>query len=120
MDIMTRVDTLLECDFSTPEDHDDLCKVIAVFQERHGFALTEENAGIMITHIAAAFRRNRTGEAIEPLADAFEEVKESAHFPMATAIMDEIARQVINEVSDTEREFFLLHICSLLANENNQ
>ncbi len=119
MDIMMRVDTLLESEFSTEEDHADLCKVIAIFQERHGLAITEENAGIMITHMAAAFRRNRTGELIEPLADAFEEVKESPHFPMATAIMDEIARQVSNEVSDNEREFFLLHICSLLVNENN-
>lgn len=119
MNIMDRIDTLFSCGFSTESDYDDLCRIVDVFDKRCGIELTEENAGIMITHMASAFRRNRTDETVEPLdAKVFAEAMSSEAFPLAESIVDEIIGSISNAVSENEKEFFLIHICSLLEEES--
>lgn len=116
LDIMTRIDLLFECGFSTKEDYDDLCKIVAIFKDRCNIALTEENGGIMITHIAAAFKRNQSGEEISPLRDSvFEDVKDSPQFALASELVEEIESQITNTISEKERKFFFLHICTVLT-----
>ena len=119
MDIMTRINLLRESEFSTEEDYDDLCAIVRLFKEGYKIEVTEENGGFMITHMAAAFRRNRIGEEILPLDEAvWEDVTETPEFALAGEIIKAIEAQITNPISEKERKFFFLHICSVLAASN--
>lgn len=119
MDIMERINMLKQCGFSTEEDHADLCEIVRIFTDEYNIPITEENAGVMITHIAAAFKRNRTGEKVEPLdREVYKEAVQSEEYMTANEIMDKIVSAISGEVSETEREFFIVHICMLLSGGN--
>ena len=116
MDIMNRIKLLHESGFSTREDYEDLCKIVSIFNEEYNIWLTEENSGIMITHIAAAFSRNKTGEEISPLGiDSWAEIEGLPQFKLADEIIYKIESEITNEISENERKFFFLHICTLLV-----
>ena len=115
MDIMERIGLLLQCGFSDKEDYDDLCKIISIFRDDFKIELTEENSGVMITHMAAAFKRNTTGEEISPLDESvFEDVEDSDMYALANEIVTKIESGIENRITGEERKFFLLHICTLL------
>ena len=116
MDIMNRIKLLYESGFSTREDYEDLCKIVSICKDEYHIPLTEENGGIMMTHIAAAFHRNRTGEEISPLdIDLWSEVEGSPQFELASSLVERMETEITNEISGNERKFFFLHICTLLA-----
>lgn len=116
MDIMERVSMLKLCNMTDDIAHQDIITIIKIFRE-YDIELTEENAGIMITHLAAAFKRNTTGESINPLAETtITEIKQDPQFPKSEIIFKNIASNIKNKFNQTEEEFAKLHICTLLNN----
>lgn len=74
----------------------------------------------MITHIAAAFGRNSSGEGIEPLSKAaVAGLQEDDNYVQASKILEEVCNSITNRLSEMEQEFVLLHLCSLLYSINS-
>ncbi|MFV0343420.1 MAG: PRD domain-containing protein [Anaerocolumna sp.] len=116
MDLMERVRILKEYNMMNEVAYKDILFIIKMVEEEYHITLTEENAGIMITHICAAFRRNELGEEIDPLhRSVFEEIKESKDYQKAEQIIESMIAGIENQLSQNEREYFLIHICNLLA-----
>ncbi|MFZ2539480.1 MAG: hypothetical protein WAX04_11335 [Oscillospiraceae bacterium] len=119
MDIMERINILKECDIADEVAHSDLAKMVELLGEQFGITLTEENAGVMVTHFAAAFKRNRTGETVEPLAQvAVEGLQEDLSYQKACTIFTAISDKIENTFSKEEQQFALLHLCTLLSEIN--
>jgi len=115
IDIMERLNILISSDFINEEEYMDLLKVLDIFRNKYGYDICEENGGMMITHMAAAFRRQRTGESVAPLSDKIVSgIEKSPHFSKAKIILDEITMHIKSSVCEKEGEYFLLHICSFL------
>ncbi len=117
MDIMDRVNLLKECGMANEEAYNDLKIIIDVFRDYH-IILTEENAGTMITHFSAVFRRNTSDETLEPLAqEAVFDLKSDTFFERSYEILQSIVAKIQNEINPVEEDFVLLHICTLLNKE---
>ena len=121
MDIMERIGLLKEYNIADQTAYDDLVAIIKLIRERFGILLTEENAGVMITHIAAAFGRNRSGESVNPLVEAaVRELREHPCHSQAAEMLEALQGVITNELNEIEREFVLLHLCNLLYSINKK
>ncbi|MEM1483594.1 hypothetical protein V6615_01825 [Oscillospiraceae bacterium PP1C4] len=119
MDIMERINILKGCGITDETAHSDLVNMVQLMKEQFDITLTEENAGVMVTHFAAAFKRNRTGETVEPLAEvAVESLQEDPSYDKACTIFAAISDKIENIFSKDEQLFALLHLCTLI-NEIN-
>lgn len=115
MSIMPRIDLIKEYGLADSMAYDDLVTIVGLMDSRFGITLTEDNAGVMITHIAAAFQRNTTGEAISPLVpEVVEGLRSDESYVKACEILDVICSTIKNPLSEAERDFVLLHLCSLV------
>jgi len=116
MELMDRVMALRECGMMNEVAFKDILYIIKLCKEEYQLELTEENAGIMITHMSSAFRRNDTGEEIDALCrSTVEEISKVQEYVKAKQILDSIILGIENELSQNEREYFLIHICNLLV-----
>ena len=114
MDIMERINALKECGICDECAYNDLIKIIDICKQ-DDIILTEENAGIMITHISAAFKRNVTNETIEPLAKfIIDDMLQDEKYEQALGIYKKIVPAIENKFNEIEEQFTLLHLCTVL------
>ncbi|SHO43917.1 PRD domain-containing protein [Anaerocolumna xylanovorans] len=119
MELMERIRLLQEYGMMDETAFEDILTIIKLFKEEYGIELTEKNAGIMITHMSSAFHRNVTGEEIDAMdAGIVEEIKQVPEYAKAGQILVSIVSGIKNNLSKKEMEYFLVHICNLLANTN--
>lgn len=116
MDFSERLDLYQEGGMITAADVKTVNDIIAMFKSQYGIELCEENADTFIAHLCAALGRSHTSEPVEPLMEeAFAEVKELDTFPISQKMLEDI-RAVLApmELSETEAQYLLLHINTLL------
>lgn len=115
MDIMDRINLMKECALIDETAYADLLSIVKIFRDDFQFDLTEENGGIMITHIGAAIKRLKAGEKIEPLdREILNQTEEEPACPTARKILDKIRKETISCFPPAEEEFLLVHICNTL------
>lgn len=119
MDIMERIHLLREYGVADETAYEDLTVIVELMYRRFDLRLTEENAGTMITHLAAAFKRNGIGEEIAPVsAAALEGLRAELDYPRSVEMKDAICGAISNTLSATEQDYLLLHLCTLLYGYN--
>ena len=115
MDIMDRINVMKEYGIVDDTAYNDLVTIVSTMRKQFDITLTEENAGVMITHIASAFGRNRSGEMIDAVAAAASGgLREDPGYDKAVEILSELRRNIKNDLSEIEQEYVLLHLCTLL------
>lgn len=120
MDIMERIDLMRGCDLIDEKGYQDLCEILAQCKQI-GVLLTEENAGVMITHIGAAFKRITTKEIVEPLDIAvIDQLKQEESYPAALKLIEIFKENLQNVLSDQEYNFILVHLMNVLENSKNE
>jgi len=101
------------------KDRIDLLKIIKIIELTCHIKVTEENGGIFITHIAALFQRNKNGESINPLSDKIiSQLKSENDYELAHKTMDLIVSTIFNPVPEVERNYLILHLCTLMRNDH--
>lgn len=115
--IHERINLMTELGLIDQIDYKDLYTIIALTKEMLKIEMTEENGGILMTHIAAAFGRNKSNESIDRLTPAvLEEIKSDDHYPASVALVNAVVDNIVNKVTEVEKEFILLHFCTLIKN----
>lgn len=115
MDFTERLELYREGNMITDENVQAILDIIAMFREKYGIVLCEENADTFIAHLCAAFFRMRTGEPVEPLMEeVFAEVKEMETYPRSVEMLKNIEEVLGNPLVPEEQEYVLLHVNSLL------
>ncbi|MDF2613460.1 MAG: hypothetical protein K0S71_1246 [Clostridia bacterium] len=113
---MERINLLKEYGIVNESGYEDLLTIKRVFAEKFNIILTEENAGVMITHIATAFKRLETKEKVNPIDEnVLEELKKEEVYIKAAEILKCLKEAVRNQLSKEEDTFILVHICTLLS-----
>lgn len=117
MDFSERLNLYREGGMLTDEDIKDIEAILALFKDKYEMVLEEENADFFIAHISAAYNRNKTAEPVEELPEeVMSELLSLATYDKSKEILDDILRVTHNPLSETERNYALLHINNLLAN----
>ena len=117
MDFSERLSLYREGGMLTDEDIKDIEAILALFKDKYEMVLEEENADFFIAHISAAYNRNKTAEPDEELPEeVMSELLSLATYDKSKEILDDILRVTHNPLSETERNYALLHINNLLAN----
>lgn len=115
MDIMDRINLMKECGLVDDAAYADLINIVRVFREDFQFEITEENGGVMITHIGAAIHRQKTGEKVEPLdREILEQAGNEPVYWTAQKILERIRQTTPTRLPPEEEEFLLVHICNTL------
>lgn len=115
MDIMERINLMKECGMIDDVAYADLMTIVKIFQKDFQFNLTEENGGVMITHIGAAINRIKSGEKIEPLdREVLRQAADELSYPTALKILAQVKQEMVCKLPDIEQEFLLVHICNTL------
>ena len=115
MDFTERLELYQEGGMINADDVKDVLAVVDMFKEKYGIQLCEENADTFVAHLCAAFGRNATGEAVEPLMEeAFAEVKALDTYPLAVEMLESIKGVIHNTLNQTEQAYVLLHLNNLL------
>ena len=116
MDFEERLQLYTEGGMINDNDVKVVHEIIEMFEKEYGIVLTEENAGMFIAHLCAAFGRNVSKEKIPPVSkDMMQELVTLESYPKSLEILDRL-RQITNgSLNSTEEEYALLHINNLLA-----
>ena len=110
-----RIALLEGCGFVDKTGAADLHRIADILVEECGVSRDDEVLGTLVTHVAAALKRARDGEKINPLsADVINDVKDSAVYPEALRIQQRILDSMVNDLSADERDFVLVHVGGLL------
>lgn len=115
-EVFERIEILKQAGFVDKNDAESLKNVVALIEHECGPAESDEHIGIIITHIAAALKRNVEEEEIAPInQQALEEVYASPVFPKANRIANDISDMFAERLSKDEFDFVLVHIAGLLV-----
>lgn len=78
-----------------------------------------DHAAMFTTHLAMAMERIAKGELVDEM-DPFcwEQVRQTPEYPMAEEFCGKMLALCPVELPPTERDFILLHVCSMLEQEN--
>ena len=110
-----RIEMLTTCGFVEDSGRNDLYKIADILENKYQIPVDDDTAGVLITHIAAALKRAREGEKVEPLeADILAQVSEIQEYETALSIRKTILEEMANELSPDEQDFLLVHIGTIL------
>ncbi len=116
MDFEERLKLYTEGGMITDNDVKVVHEIIDMFEKEYGIVLTEENAGMFIAHLCAAFGRNVSKEKIPPVSeDMMQELVTLESYPKSLEILDRLRQITKGSLNSTEEEYALLHINNLLA-----
>ena len=72
---------------------------------------------MLVTHVAAALKRQKDGEEIDPIdAGVLEDVKSSEVYPEAKKIQEDVIAAMEHKLPEDEKDFILVHVGGLLMN----
>lgn len=119
MNLMTRLVILKDAGQIDQNIQEDIIKIIDMFDEKYNIKLTEENASMLITHLAISFKRIKIEETVNPIEEImYEEIRADKNYKKAEAIFKDMEVTIGKSINDNEKGFIIMHLCSLLHNEN--
>lgn len=114
MDFNERLKMYLEGEFIDENDVNNINKVIKMFGDDYKIKLSEENAGMFIAHLCAAYSRTHNNEKIDDLTyDMLDEIKMSPLYEKALEISMKI--NDIYPLDKIEKNYLILHLNNLLT-----
>jgi transcriptional regulatory protein LevR len=121
MDFTERLNLYQEGGMLSEEDVKQVLAVIRSFEERYGMILEEENADFFIAHLCAALGRCTQNEEIPPVCDeVMEEMRSLPTFSQSQEILHTVMKDAQLVLNETEQNYALLHINTMLAAGHNQ
>lgn len=113
--IITRINFMLDINMINESEKKILEEIAKIIEVKTKIELTEENAGVMITHIAAMFIRKRENQSLEVLDDIIiKEIEMNKSFDLCKSIINEINSKLSIQIEKVESDYIMLHLCTLL------
>lgn len=112
-----RLEILQQIGFFDESGRRDLDAMIRVLAVKHGFPRNDETLGVLVTHVAAALKRQKDGEEINPIdAGVLKDVRASDVYPEAKKIQTDVIDAMEHKLPEAEKDFILVHVGGLLMN----
>ena len=120
-ELLERINMLLEIHMITEHEYSDLKKIVTILEEQTDISITDENAGVFITHIAAAMKRQRDREELNQLDQAvINEIRGCEEFVMVKDISIKIEEAIQTDLPENEISFMHLHLCNILKSDKKR
>ena len=111
IDLTFRIKLLTDAEQITAAEAAGLADMITLFAEQWLIELDEDNAGMFITHLAMALKRQRAGESIQALDEFIvTEIEQSAAFPKSLVAMAELEKLFAIALPVSEQGYIYLHL----------
>lgn len=112
-----RLEILQQSGFFDESGRRDLDAMIRVLTGKYGFPRNDETLGVLVTHVAAALKRQKDGEEINPIdAGVLQDVRSSDVYPEAKKIQADVVDAMEHKLPEAEKDFILVHVGGLLMN----
>ncbi|GAA0182255.1 PRD domain-containing protein [Clostridium sediminicola] len=86
------------------------------FEKKYSLTMTEENAAMLITHLAMALARIKKGEKVdEPNEFVLNEVKQTEIYDELPEFYEKIEGKLNLSIPDSEKGFIAIHVCTLMS-----
>lgn len=116
-----RIEVLRNCGFIDDAQAVELARMAETLVKECGTSRESEVLATLVTHVAAALKRVREGEPIDPLSqEALDDVRESPVYEEALRIREELLGIISTELPDAEKDFVLVHVGGLLISRANE
>lgn len=110
-----RISVLQDSGFVDESGAADLKAIVETLTEDFGFPKSDDLMGSFVTHMAAAMKRARDGEAIEPLPEiVVDQIRAGANSLKAEEIKRALLRSMKHDLSRNEQDFVLVHVGGML------
>ncbi len=119
MNLKDRLDILKVAGSIDDETYEKVISVIEKVLTNWEIELTEENGAMLITHLATALTRIKKGDSVNPLDESIlSELKEYEKYSLAEEIYEDVILDENLVISENEKQYIMMHLCSLLQNIN--
>ncbi|MCR1951927.1 MULTISPECIES: PRD domain-containing protein [Clostridium] len=114
MELTLRLDILRDSGQLSKENYNKIIQVINYFEEKRGVKLLEENASMFITHLCSALGRIDENNLVNKLDDVVaQSLKENENYDEALKVVKDL-ESIIGEIPDSELDFVVMHVCTLI------
>ncbi|MDQ0362090.1 PRD domain-containing protein [Breznakia pachnodae] len=120
-ELLERIDMLLEINMVTDYEYTDLKKIVDILNEHTNVLITDETAGVFITHIAAAMKRQRDKEQLNQLEQSVvDEIRGCEEYVYAEDLTNKIVTAIQTSLPENEIHFMYLHLCNILKSDKRR
>lgn len=113
--LKTRINFMLEINMINEDEKIILEEITKIIENKTRIELNEENAGVMITHIAAMFIRKRENQTLTELEEfILIDIELSKSFDVCKEIIQLINSKLSIQIDKVESDYIMLHLCTLL------
>ncbi len=114
MELDIRLQILRDAGQISQENYAAMHKIIAMFDQKWGIRLTEENGAMFITHFTTAYERISRSEDLDAMKDdTLKEIIENKNYNRAREILGEIEREIDIRIPENEGNFLMIYLCIL-------
>ena len=116
MDLSFRLGLLKDGGQIDQETYEKLLEVPVIIKDKWGIEVLEENGAMLITHMAAALMRVKRGETVSPMEEEILlQLKTEKDYENSRILLNIIEEELKITLPEEEREFIILHLCTLRA-----
>lgn len=118
MELLVRLNILKDAGQISEETYKSLIKVIEMFSNKWGIALTEENGAMLITHLSTAIERIKKGNIIDGIdAQVYKEIESHPSYEKCSKVIKDIEEQTEIKIPEGEETFIMMHLCTLFKTD---
>ncbi|MDF2880296.1 MAG: hypothetical protein K0R54_853 [Clostridiaceae bacterium] len=121
MELDMRLDILKQANQIDEDIYNKLKDVIKMIEHNHGIKLNEENGAMLITHLSVALMRIKNQQLVNNAdEEIFNEIKCSEFFNSSNEVIEDIQGIIHMEIPECEKDFIIMHLCTLFTNMKNK
>ncbi|WP_053243088.1 PRD domain-containing protein [Clostridium sp. DMHC 10] len=117
MNLEERIEILKNANQIDDNVQTSLRNIINMFWNDFNIKLTEENASMLITHLAVALQRIKQGKCEAGInEDAYKEIEQNEFYGKSVNALSKIAEICNIDIPHSEQTFIIMHLCTLFQN----
>lgn len=112
--LLQRLKIMKDAKILSEENMEKVIAMINLLIKDYNISVTEENASILVMHVAMYLGRREKGD-IEGLdKDSIDDIKNSEHYIISKDIVEKLESEVFGTISENEKLFIILHMINML------
>lgn len=116
-----RLDILREAREISDEIRDAVIEFTESFEKKYSLTMTEENASMLITHLAMALARIQRGEEIAAIDEPLmEEIRQNSIYCQMPEFYKILEDMLHIELPEAEKGYIALHACAIADKLQNE
>lgn len=116
-----RLDILKEAGVISDDIRDAVIEFAESFEKKYSLTMTEENASMLITHLAMSLARIKNGEEINGMDElTMDEIRQSKIYGELPEFYGIFEDKLQIRLPESEKGYIALHTCAIMAKSENE